>query len=482
MLSFYWLDMLNKLSLVLLCTLLAFFQGNAQKYWTLEECIEYAYKNSLTVQQSQAQLNIANSNLQQSKLALLPNINGTASHNYNFGRTIDPFTNTYAQQQVQSNNFGLNGSLLLFNGLQNQNTIKQQDARQKAAKKDLEAARNNLALNVANAFLQVVLNEEVAQINQQQVQTTQQQLERTQKLVESGRAAINTEYDIRAQLATEKLTLVTSQNQVKLAYLNLWQLMMIAPDENNKVQKPAITQDFENLPPYNANMVYNNFAQNSPEIKAAQYRISGALYAHKVAMGGRSPRLALNASVSTLYSESFKTFGNYTTLGSRVLYIDANGDPVLAPYVIPQSSDVTPFGKQLNDNLGQFVGLSLNIPIFNGGQVRSNILNAKANMQVAELNQKQAENDVYRSVTNAVAEYEAAKARYASAKENLEAQQKSYEFATARNEAGLMNYAEYALIKNNFNKAETSLAQAKYELLFRMKNIEFYNTGKISQE
>jgi outer membrane protein len=474
--------MKNKLYLIVALILSASLQTGAQTNWTLEDCINHALKNNITVQQSQAQLSTATNNLLQSKLALLPSINASASNNYNFGRSIDPFTNAFAVQQIRSNNFSISGNVTLFSGLQNQNTIKQNDATLKAAKQDLDATRNTVALNIAAAFLQVVLNEEIAEVSRIQMQTTQQQLDRAQKLVDAGRQPVNTVLDLKAQLSSENLTLVNAQNQLELSYLNLWQLMMYQPTADDKVVKPTITQDFENLPVYSPQTIYTNFSQTAPEIRAAQYRVNSSLYAHKVAVGGRSPRISLSGSISSVYSESFKNYGGYTTIGTRELYTDLNGNPVIAPYAIPTSASVTPFGQQLNDNLGKFVGVSMSIPIFNGWQVNNAIDNAKNSIQIADLNKKQAENTVYRDVTTAVTQYEAAKARYTSSKENIEAQQKSYEFANARNEAGLMNFAEFALIKNNLARAETNMVQAKYELLFRMKTIEFYNTGKITNQ
>ncbi|MGV3596633.1 MAG: TolC family protein [Bacteroidota bacterium] len=474
--------MKNKLYIFVALILSATLQANAQTNWTLEDCINHALKNNISVQQSQAQLSTATNNLLQSKLSLLPSVNASASNNYNFGRSIDPFTNTFAVQQIRSNNFSISGNVTLFSGLQNQNTIKQNDATLKAAKQDLEATRNTVALNIAAAFLQVVLNEEIVEVSRTQMQTTQQQLDRAQKLVDAGRQPINTVLDLKAQLSSENLTLVNAQNQLELSYLNLWQLMMYQPAAGDKVVKPTITQDFENLPVYSPQTIYENFSQTAPEIRAAQYRVNSSLYAHKVALGGRSPRISLSGSISSVYSESFKSYGGYTTIGTRELYTDLNGNPVIAPYTIPTSASVTSFGQQLNDNLGKFVGFSMSIPIFNGWQVNNSISNAKNSIQIADLNKKQAENTVYRDVTTAVTQYEAAKAKYTSSKENIEAQQKSYEFANARNEAGLMNFAEFALIKNNLARAETNMVQAKYELLFRIKTIEFYNTGKITNQ
>ncbi len=474
--------MKNKLYLIVALIISATLQTGAQTNWTLEDCINHALKNNITVQQSQAQLSTATNNLLQSKLSLLPSINANASNNYNFGRSIDPFTNAFAVQQIRSNNFSISGNVTLFSGLQNQNTIKQNDATLKAAKQDLDATRNTVALNIAAAFLQVVLNEEIAEVSRVQMQTTQQQLDRAQKLVDAGRQPVNTVLDLKAQLSSENLTLVNAQNQLELSYLTLWQLMMYQPTGDDKVVKPTITQDFENLPVYSPQTIYSNFSQTAPEIRAAQYRVNSSLYAHKVALGGRSPRISLSGSISSVYSESFKNYGGYTTIGTRELYTDLNGNPVIAPYAIPTTASVTPFGQQLNDNLGKFVGVSMSIPIFNGWQVNNSISNAKNSIQIADLNKKQAENTVYRDVTTAVTQYEAAKAKYTSSKENIEAQQKSYEFANARNDAGLMNYAEFALIKNNLARAETNMVQAKYELLFRMKTIEFYNTGKITNQ
>lgn len=476
----YLLQTMNKKHLLILIFFVAPLAGFSQTSWTLEECINYALENNITVKQSEAQLTISSNNLTQSKMEMLPAISGSASHNYNFGRSIDPFTNTFATQQIRSNNFSVTGNITLFNGLQNQNTIKQRKAEKKAAKEDLEATKNNIALNIANAFLQVVLNEEVVAINKEQVKTTEQQLERTKKLVEAGRSAINAELDIKAQLASEKLNLVNAENQLKLSYLTLWQLMLKEPNNEDRIVKPGLSQDFDNLLPYAAANVYNNFAADAPEINAAKKRIISSNYAYKVAQGGRSPRIALNGSVSTLYSESFKNVGGFVTLGTREVYTDLNGNPVVIPYQVPTTSEVTPFGEQLNNNLGRFIGVGMTIPIFSRWQINTAIKNAKTNVKVAELNFRQAENNLFREVTTAVNEYDAARARYTSAKENLDAQKKSFEFAEARNKAGLMNFAEFALIKNNYTRAEITLAQAQYELLFRMKTIEFYNTGKIT--
>lgn len=471
---------MNKLCLLISLFLLVPLAGFSQTSWTLEECINYALENNITVKQSEAQLQIATNNLQQSKLALLPSLNGSASNNYNFGRSIDPFTNTFATQQIRSNNFSLTGNVTLFSGMQNQNTIKQRASDKKATKEDLKATKNTIALNIANAFLQVVLNDEVVAINKAQVKTTEQQLERVKKLVEAGRSAINAELDIKAQLASEKLNLVNAENQLKLSYLNLWQLMMKEPSNDDKIVKPGLTQNFDLLRPYVAADVYNNFATDAPEINAAKQRILSSSYSYKVAQGGRSPRVFINGSISTVYSESFKSLGGFETIGTREIYRDLNGAPVVIPYQVPTTSTISPFSEQLNNNLGRFIGIGMSIPIFNGWQTNTAINNAKANVNIAELNFKQAENNLFREVSTAITAYDAAKAQFESAKENLDAQKKSFEFAQARNNAGLINFAEFALIKNNFTRAEITLAQAQYELLFRMKTIEFYNTGKIT--
>lgn len=471
---------MNKLCLLISLFLLVPLAGFSQTSWTLEECINYALENNITIKQSEAQLQIATNNLQQSKLALLPSVNGSASNNYNFGRSIDPFTNTFATQQIRSNNFSLTGNVTLFNGLQNQNTIKQRASDKKATREDLQAAKNTIALNIATAFLQVVLNDEVVAISKEQIKTTEQQLERTKKLVEAGRSAINAELDIRAQLATEKLNLVNAENQLKLSYLNLWQLMMKEPNSDDKVVKPGLTQNFDILRPYVAADVYSNFATNAPEINAAKQRILSSSYGYKIAQGSRSPRIFLNGSISTVYSESFKSLGGFETLGTREIYRDLNGNSIVIPYQVPTTSDITPFSEQLNNNLGRFIGIGMSIPIFNGWQTNTAIKNAKTSVTIAELNFKQAENNLFREVSTAITAYDAAKAQFESAKENLDAQKKSFEFAEARNKAGLMNFAEFALIKNNYTRAEITLVQAQYELLFRMKTIEFYNTGKIT--
>jgi outer membrane protein len=180
-----------------------------------------------------------------------------------------------------------------------------------------------------------------------------------------------------------------------------------------------------------------------------------------------------------LFTQSYKQVTGYEVLGTQVLYYDLNNNPVYAPFVRPTGTEVTPFNSQISNNLSKFVGLNLSIPIFNGYQVRSNIRTAKNNYEIAQINYEGAENKLYQDIFKAVADYNGSLSNLYAARKSRDASAKSYEFAKLREEAGLLNFIEFAQIKSNFAKAEIQAKQAEYQYLFRLKVIEFYKEGSI---
>ena len=189
--------------------------------WTLPQCIAYAQEHNISIKQSKLSQDLAEVNYLQSKLNVLPTLNGNASHSYNFGRTIDPFTNEFATDKVLSQNFSLSSGFLLFNGFQNYNTIQEQKFNMLAAKQDLEKMKNDISLGIANAYLQILFAEDLVFNAQGQLSITKLQVERTKKLVEAGSISKSMQFDIEAQSATEELNLVNAENQLTMAYLNL---------------------------------------------------------------------------------------------------------------------------------------------------------------------------------------------------------------------------------------------------------------------
>lgn len=451
----------------------------AQKVWTLQECLDYATKNNLTVQQSGLNVKDARTSRDQSFYNTMPTVNGFATNNFNFGRSIDPFTNTFSNQQIRNNSFGVSSSVTLFGGLQNIHNMKQQELLYKASRYDMDNTLNNLGLQIANAYLTVLLNEEILAASRLQADNTQAQLGRAEKLYAAGSINISNVLDLKAQKANEELNLVNAQNQLQLSYLILWQLLEMPYDEKNTIEKPKLAEPAVLEEPV-ASQLYSSYAGRGPDIQAASTRALASKYALRMARSGRSPRLTLNGNINTTYSESFLQSTGSLNLGTRILYYDNNGNPVSAPYSIPTGYEITPFNTQLSNNLGKSIGFTLSIPVLNNWSVNSNIQRAKVNMERSRLNEQQVRNQAYRTITQATTDLKAAKVRYAAAKNSYEATGASFRNAEQRFNLGAMNFTDYSVAKNNHMRAETTMLQARYELIFRMKVVDFYNGKSIT--
>ena len=210
------------------------------KQWTLEECINHALENNIQIQQSELNLLITNQNLAQSKYGMLPNINGFASHTYNFGQTIDPFTNQFATSQVRSNSLSLSSSVTLFNGFQTLNTVKKNQADLQASRFDMEKMQNDISLNIANFYLQILFSHELVKNAERQLQVTSGQITRIQKLVDAGSLPEGNLREIQAQYASEELQKINAENQLNITTLNLAQILRLEDASNFDVVMPNL--------------------------------------------------------------------------------------------------------------------------------------------------------------------------------------------------------------------------------------------------
>lgn len=475
--KFYNTIVLRKL-LFLTLIFMSSLQMMAQRSYTLQECIDQAFKNNITIKQRELAQRGVQADQQQSKLNLLPNLNGQVTNNYNIGFAINPVTNTTQNNATfRSNNFGISSSVTLFNGFQNLNTIKQQNANAKATDADLLATKNNIALSVSNAYLQVLMNTEIAAARELQIQSTSEQLKRQEKLYELGGVNKVKLLQLKAQYASEESQLISAQTQLDQSYLTLWQLLNIAPDPNNKVQKPdsstatAIPDEV-----LNADIIYKAFLDKSPEVQAAKNRAEAARLAHSIALGGRSPRLTVGGSISSFYSTQTQQGVGTPTQFLIPIGQDINGNP--SPYFTPitrySSSEVVPFRDQFDRNLGKNVGFTLSVPIFNGYQVSTNIQKTRINQMSSELTQKQTEMDVYKNVNQAYLDFKSSQKRYESNLNNYAANKEAMSVAEAQFNLGALSTADFIVTKSQYLQAETNLVQAKYELLFRRKVLDFY--------
>lgn len=464
---------------VALVALLLGFSAQAQDTWDLARCVNYALENNITVRIGELNKLTAEVNYRRSQAQTLPTLNGFASHTYNFGQTIDPYTNQFANSMVQSDNFGLSSSLNLFSGLAVYNSIQQSKHLMLAGAYSSDKAKNDVALLVSSAFLQIVLNEELLKIATEQRGITLQQVERTQKLVDAGAAPLGNLLEVQAQLATEDLNVVQAQNNLDMSYVSLKQLLQVKDVDNFKIALPKVELSEDVAIGATIGQIYDLAVTNMPELKAAQANYDAAEIGVKVAKGGLSPSLSLNASIGTGYSGISKEVVGITSLGQTQIGLTEGGEKVYTEN-FQAITQVKPFSDQLSTNFNQSVGFRLMVPIFNGLSVKSNIALAEINRANSELNFEQARNTLYTNIQQAYTDAVAALNRYKALQKSAEAFQLSFNYSDQRFNVGMLNVVDYNQSKNRLIKAQSDLLQARYQLIFRLKVLDFYQGRAIT--
>ena len=447
------------------------------KQWSLQDCIDYALENNISLKQSELQIEILQNNLTQTKWNRLPNLNASASHNYNIGRTIDPFTNTFIDRNIQSNAFSLTSGVTLYSGGRINNSIKQTQTAYDASSEGQEALKNQISLSVATAYLQIIQAEENLKLADAQVEITEAQLERARKLVSSGLDNKAIVYGLEAQLANDRVQSINAQNQIQLAYNNMLNLLQI--DNNTPFEIKLI--DIDTLPEYTEESVasiYDLAIQNMPEVKQAELSVLESQLSQKVVGASRYPTLSAYGNLNTVYSETGIELAEVSTQLTTIGYTKTTNEEVLS--LIPVQKYVqSSFGNQLNNNLGRSVGLSLSVPVFNNFRTSTSYENAKLNTEINELNLVQTKNQLRSDITTAYTNMKAAKSRYDAAVLNESAQFNNYDFNQKRFDAGILNSTDLLNAKNMWTQAQNQLINAKYEYVFRIMILEFYKGNDI---
>jgi outer membrane protein len=458
--------------LAFVCFILMGFGAKAQQQWTLQQCIEHAMKNNLQVRIAVLNNELNQANLKQSKANALPNLNFGANNTYNFGKTIDRFTNQFANTRVQSINLGVQTQWNLFNGLQNYHTIKQNELNLMTGKYDVDRTKNDVSLNIANAFLQIVLARELVNITQNQVNTTNTQLTRIKKLVDAGALPKFNQYDVESQLASEELNVVNANNQLNIATLNLALLLNLNPDEFS-VSVPNLPNPNELPLNYTSTQVYNAALSNQPIIKSAENQVLSAERGIKIAKSAISPSLIFSGSLGTGYSGLAKQIAGYDSTIATIGYTALGREEVKSLFVNPILEN-SPYSTQFKDNINRSLGLTLNIPLFNNLQTLTAITRAKINYESAKLQLVQAKLDLQRTILQAYTDANGALKKFNATEKSVIALRESFKYVEQRYNVGAANSVDYNTQKNNVTNAEAQLLQAKYEYIFKAKVLDFY--------
>lgn len=439
--------------------------------WSLEQCINYAWDHNLQVKQAEISQRISKNTLLQSKANVLPSINAFASHTYNYGLTVNPFTNTFANKEVTADNYAISGSLTLFSGFQNYNTIKESEYSYQASTLDLQYNKNNIALNIAQGYLQILLNKELLAQADSQQSISSQQVERTKKLVDAGSLARSNLLDVESQEANDEVNMVNAQNQLDLAKLALAQLLDLDSVQMLTIVSPEI------IIPENAGLdepekIYNKALTTQPDVQSAELKWESSERSQAVSRGGLYPKLTMTGTIGTGYSTAnTEVVGQTTTIDT--IYTTVPGVDVL----FPSSSYITrmvPYGRQLDNNRNESFGFRLTIPIFNGLQSNIAFQNAKLNAQNAYYNYELTQINLRKTIQQAYADALAALKKYHAVQKSEAALKESFNYTQSKFDVGMATALDYNTAKSNLAKAESDLAQAKYSYVFKVKVLDFY--------
>jgi outer membrane protein len=421
------------------------------KNWSLEDCIQYALEHNLSVKQSQNNTAISAENLKEANMASLPNANASINQSHNSGFSIDPFTNSRKEQTVRSNNFSFSSGVTLFNGFRIKNAKKESIANFEASKLDLEKMKNDIAMNVALAYLQVLFNQELVTIAERQLATTAIQVDRLKELVDAGAMAKGNLLDVESQYAAEEQQLVNAQNQLDISRLNIMQLLELEAGQAFKVQKPEHLK-VDQLLSNNSETVYQKALGIQPQIQAAEHRVSSSEYSLLQAKGNRYPTLSMNGSVSSFYSDASQTL---------------DGQSV-------------PFSEQIDNNQSYTLSFSLQIPIFNRNQVNSSIARTQLSLENSKLLALQEKRTLRKNIEQAYADANAAMKQYLASDKAVAAFEESFSYMQERYNLGMVNTYEYNDAKNKYMKAESDRLQAKYDYAFKVRILDFYATNQLT--
>lgn len=442
-----------------------------QSGWDLQQCIDYAIKHNLSLKQSALNNEINKNNANQSKASVLPSLNAGANHVYNFGQTIDRFTNSFASSRVLSQNFYLSSNVVLWSGLNQYNNVKANEYNYLSGVENLKQQQNDLSLNVANAYIGVIFSDELLKISQNQMAITKEQLERTQKLVNAGALAKSVEYDLKAQLASDEVNVVSSENNYQLSMLSLKQLMNFDSVTNFSVARPEISMPENAQLETNISAIYENGLKNQPSIKSSEYSVLSADKYLAASRGRISPSLSFNASMGTGTSELAKRETGDFYYVSQTL--ETSAGPFTYQTKVPVL-EKTPFADQFKTNANKSLGFTLTVPIFNGFQTSTAIKNAKINTLNARFSQDLNKQNLYKNIVQAAANAKAALNKYNATRASVEAAQESFKYAQQKFSAGVISSFDFNSAKTRLYIAESNLLQAKYDYVFKLKVLDYY--------
>ncbi|MBR7030935.1 MAG: TolC family protein [Prevotella sp.] len=436
---------MKKIVICALCIVHCALLGAQPHLWSLRECCDYAVEHNISIKQQQNQRRQQELTLSTSKNSRLPDLSGSVGQNFSFGRGLTA-QNTYSNTNTSSTSFSLGTSMPIFTGFQIPNQIKLDQLNLEAATADLEKAKNDIRMQVAQAYVQILYDMEIAEVAHRQIEIDSMQVVRLQAFVDNGKAAEAELSQQKATLANSRLTATQADNNTRLAILSLTQLLELPTPDGFAIVKPNLDELVglsglsELITP---DQIYAEALGVKPEILSQELKLKGTEHSIKIAQAGNLPSLSLSGGLGTNY---------YTTSGFK--------------------SDA--FGTQLKNNFSQYIGLNLNVPIFNRFQTRNNIRNARINQENQQLALENTKKTLYKDIQQVYYNALNAQSKEKSSEEALKSTKDAFQLMQAKYENGKATITEFNESKNTYLKSESDLVQARYENLYQHALIEFY--------
>ena len=417
------------------------------KLWSLRECCDYAVEHNISIKQQENQCRQQELQLSTAKNSRLPDLSGSLGQNFSFGRGLTA-ENTYSNTNTSSTSFSLGTSVPLFTGFQIPNQIKLNQLNLEAATADLEKAKNDIRMQVAQAYVQILYDMEIANVAHRQIEIDSMQVARLQAFVDNGKAAEAELSQQKATLANSRLTATQADNNTRLAILSLTQLLELPSPDGFAIIRPDIDglsgiSGLSSASGLSPDIIYAEALGIKPEILSQELKLKGTEHSIKIAQAGNLPTLSLSGGLGTNY---------YTTSGFK--------------------SDA--FGKQLKNNFSQYIGLNLSVPIFNRFQTRNNIRSARIDQENQQLQLDNTKKTLYKEIQQVYYNALNAQTKEISSREAVQSSRDAFTLMQAKYENGKATITEFNEAKNNYLRSESDLVQARYENIYQQALIAFY--------
>lgn len=448
---------INKYNSLVFAMLFGFgLSAQAQtKQWTLEECVRYALDNNITIKLSELDVKTADIDKRGALGSYLPTVNGNASHSWNIGLNVNPVTNIATTQTTQYSSLGVNANVDIYKGLQNQNAYRRASLSIVASKYQLLKMQEDISLNVANAFLQILSNKENLKVRIEQLAIDEKRLARSEEMVNAGTIPRGDLFDLKATVATDKQNITVSENNLLISKLSLAQLLQLKEFADFDVVDDTNAKDENNIMAQSPIDIYNKAKEIRTELKLAQTNLEIAEKNVSIARGAYQPTL-----------RGFYSFSTSASYSDRLIGTDPAGNPIFA--------GPKPVLDQFSDNKGHNFGFQLSVPIFNGFSARNNVERNKVSLEKSKIDLEQKSLDLQRNVYTAFTDAKGALNTYESATVSLEARQQAYNYAKEKYDVGLMNSFDFTQAQTLLTNAQSDVIRTKYDYMFKIKILEFY--------